>query len=128
MQKRNLVQQILQAASYTTTNAYANVTGYSITVLEDGIYDINCSCNTYQNTDGDTTLTRMAKGGNILGGINSESFLAGGTGTVGVRHVIFAVPLKAADIITLQAMYNGGTATEIRAEGLGHFQIIKRGV
>lgn len=117
MEISNRVIRAIQKESYTTTNAYANITGFILPpVTESGYYDICANCSAQADTDGDVTSFRIA----ITDGTTTR-YIDGcipyfrpesATGTCPIFIMDWDVKLEVGDIVSLQAKY-GGSATNI---------------
>ena len=130
MQTRNLSILSQQTAAFNTGGAWADVLQFLITVPEDGNYDIKAQCVIYcSNTATWGATIAIAVNGNkisplILGiqGTAQGAFLPA---SVAMDNV----GLKVGDVVSMQAIQNGGATQIYWAAGAGgSFQIIKRGV
>lgn len=131
MQQRNLSITSIQTVDYNVTNAYANVTGYVITVPEDGWYDIKALYTIYNTAVGRQTSTRLAVNGNLINGINVISVPQVNANTyTPCTLATDNIQLKSGDVVSLQAAYSIGATTisGTTANVYGSLQVIKRGL
>jgi hypothetical protein len=107
MQKKPVVVRVLQKASYTTTNAFANI--YSVAAGDfvckatvSGYYDIAAILNTYNDGAGDYTMVRLAINGDPIAGTTQQTYT---NNFIPITLVCFSIFLKAGDIVSAQAKY-----------------------
>lgn len=104
-QKLPRTQRTSMSSSYTTTNAWANVTGLVLTALESGFYNINASYAVYNDAAADRTYTRLAINGNAISRTESETYQNNSVCVVHDVKIIQSIYLKKGDIVSLQAIY-----------------------
>jgi hypothetical protein len=129
MQQRSLSIKAKLAADYTVLNAWANVTGLSITAPEDGLYTIKSILNSWTNTNDDKHSLSLAINGNKYGAI-ARTQVTSGQGIISVTLLEDDVLLLAGDVVTVQAIYITGGGVIYYSAGYSepYLQIIKRGV
>ena len=130
MQHKNLSITSIQTATYTSTNAWANVPQFIITVPEDGVYDLKAIYTT-QCPASHGAYTRFAINGNPIEGTQSEAYVGVGVTTIFPGgKAKESVPLKAADVVSMQCIWDTADATINYSAGLqvGSLTVIKRGV
>jgi hypothetical protein len=103
------------SADYTTTNAWATVTGLSIKVLKTGYYNIITHLNHYITTSSRAASGRYAIDSTQYGNVHTLGLMST-SGTVAVLYPICikekSVYLKKGETVTFQAIYQVG-ATQI---------------
>lgn len=130
MQQRSLSITSVQVTDYTTTNVWANVPEFVITVPEDGNYDIFAQCIAKNNAANEGTFIRLAINGNpIIGTISLSTTDAAAIQYDAMSCSKTDVGLKAGDVVSMQSIYNTSSSIIfVSSHGAGSIQIIKRGV
>lgn len=129
MQTQNVVTIYKQYAQYTvSSSSYANIGGFILTVIDDGVYDILSICTVQTGlTATRGAYLRLASGGNGLTAEVEVYQQAANASTIAPATLIEPlIKLRSGGVVTLQAKYDGGNTT---IQGLGGFlSLVKRGV
>lgn len=131
MQQRSLSIISKISTSYTTTNTWANVTGLVITFPEDGVCDLAASFVSNIATNTRENHFRFAINGNAISGTETASFHTS-AGNSYFPHCMTKndVPLKAGDVVSVQAIYVVGSGAVVYSAGTtgASIQVTKRGL
>lgn len=97
-------------AAYTVQNTWTDVIG--VTVKEDGIYDISTKVGDVSMTTGRTQYFRISIDGNpILGSEGDVNAVAAVSVAGNYSCTMLAIPVKANQVVSLQAIYGVGAGT-----------------
>lgn len=125
--KKPIKQRAKLTASYSVTNAWANITGFVLTCMQDGYYDLDSSLSGGLVAANDNIQARFAINGNQHGGMSYCYSTAGG-GQIPIKLYEQNVYLKKGDVASVQVVYNDAGASINYSAGVvePYFQITKR--
>lgn len=123
----------VQTSSYALTNSWENVPQFSITVTENGIYDLLARCVLYTGSTGQNFNLALAINNTIIDNTRVTSRPDSANSRTPISLPYNGVSLVVGDVVTLQAKGYAGGSWEIYYQintgeySFGFLQITKRG-